>query len=1808
MEWSRVGLLAIILGLRSFLAAGQLINRIPHFIPGSGDMSRFSLSENTPVGSPVYQLRGVDPEGSDLRYSISGPVFTVDRDTGVVRLRQELDREAQDSVEVIISITDEGVLGTEPNTVSLRREIPIRDYNDNPPIFTGRPYSASLSESTPVGSIVIITPAITVTDRDEGMNADVTISCFSEASMDTYSVCDVFSVTTERNAEGNFSATIRLIKPLDFETRPSYLLTLKAKDGAFSNPLTALASVAINVIDVQDQPPVFVNAPYSATIEENTPADTSVMTIKAMDGDTGNPREILLSLDQEKNHHFRLKSTGDGEAVLMTTEVPLDREDPDVLQNGGIYTFNIKATELINGQVPADEALTQVTIVLTDVDDHRPKFNAPEFDIEIPENLDFDTPLPGLSVYVIDPDLGPNSRYNLSLENIKNADGVFTVSPTYGEGRTPLVVKVVNPNRLDYDVANKDLRTLEFDLVASVNGEKQASSRVTIHLQDANDNAPIFTDNSYQLKVEENAKVGFQVAQIQATDKDSGVNKKLKYILKGFGSDNFYTDSETGGLYVKKNLDYEEQKSYSMALAAVDGGGLETNANLFIDVIDLNDNYPEFESLEYTRTIREGATEFEPQFFVRATDVDGPTQGGGRIAYSIEAENSISGRVFSIDRDSGEIGILTHVSSMDTERGQYELVVAATDYGKPPLKNTTRVLIRVGISGNQRPIFKGHFSSLHTAIPGPPSYRVSIPENAEAGFNVTTVSASDPDGIDALLQYKIVGASDNFEIDEDTGLLTVSTQARLDRDSNADSYTIVVNAIDAGFPIPETATATVYVKIQDVNDKPPKFKQPSYSAYVSERAEIGSKVLDITATDTDLNADLEYSIVEPIRATSKTGLQLTSTHAFDFKHAFRVEAENGSLFVNSSLDYNLASVIILTIEARDKNAEYNVEQQVTTTEVTLYIQSFKDTNPVFKNKGWTSTRPVIYKDVKEEMPIGSILFTLAADDPITEEPIKEFDIVSPDLGGYVGINGQSGEILLKKRLDYENLTTPYVLFSVSATSRDGQRSTVTNVNITVLNVNDNVPIFSSKIYKATIMESVKFPEKIATVLARDNDAVLTERDEVNGFNKISYSISGQHSQYFTINYTTGEIVVAANHTIDREKQSVLKFTVQAEDALGKPSEARKSTSDVVIDVLDVNDNPPAFAMKTYSAVIPENVPIGSQVINISATDPDEGPGGEIRYDLLNEGEANGLLRINPITGLVETKIPLTGKGRAEPYQLVIRAQDNGGQVPKQESLYSDAFFTLYIGDVSANDGIPFFIAPHVGQIANVTENATIGSPVFQVIASDPDSPASPSGMLRFNIQNDTDDAKSFRINSKTGLISTTQPLDREAQASYSVIIVVADKGDPPQASTRVLRINVLDIDDHKPRFVREIHASPFEIETPEEQSLGSIVGNISAVDEDIDENGAIDYDIIDGNQENLFKISRTKNNSAMILVNGRLDRESVESHLLTIKCFKFTSNPRISRKPYNPHDMSEIQVLIKVRDVDDHLPEFHPANQTLGVRHNVPIDMSLLTVEVSDRDPDALPVSLELVNVTYTPQFYKRSNKSHNLRSLFSLDNQTAEVRTLNSLSDYVDGFFEITIRANNSHNASRFTDNVIKLFIIRDKSLLRFVFGRPAAEVRSMIGEFSRIVQEKLHSSALELHIFDTHVLSKADHSLDFSSTSSCFQLTRHGSALPPHEMQKVMDSDEIRELLTPTYVEYSVSAVDSCAVKRNLATGSFMSSSGTWLVILAALIGVAALIATCTSFCLFRRFKVQTKRFLTPRVPPEPYGAGAPVLYGPF
>lgn len=709
--------------------------------------------------------------------------------------------------------------------MSLRRLIPIRDFNDNRPTFIGRPYHAKVLETMKIGQALDDVSPILVIDKDEGANADVTLTCYRENNEEADSPCDHFDIVTVRQSEGKYKAELRLVKPVDYEMRKSYILTILARDGSKDHQLKSNATVNINVVDAQDQPPVFFGEPYSVNLNENLPENQLILAINATDGDFGDPNDIILSLERERFGFFKLLKSGKGQAQLLTTGRKIDRENSEILENGGYYTFYVKATEVLRNHTLGDSSFSPVTIMIRDIDDNVVEFNEEFFNLTIPENLATGTALPKLSIIANDRDIGMNSRYNLTLSNIRNANGIFEIFPQTGEGRTQIIVKVRDSTRLDYDVDNEDERTFTFEIIATVNHLPVSRTTVEVHLEGVNDNFPIFDQSNYRFKVAENTEVGAKIDGVAATDQDVGKYGKLNYILRGFGSEHFFTDPRQGGVFVKRNLDYETQKSYSLTLIARDEGGRESNANIFIDIIDLNDNFPQFESNEYYRSIREGSRHFEPQFFVKAFDIDGVSQGNGRISYSIESENSISGHVFTINSETGEMMILSEsgVRSSDTFEGTYEIRVRAEDFGRPKLENFTRVVLRVG-SENQRPIFQGNLlsSAKTNNIPGPPMVRVQIREDALPGSNVTAIQATDPDGDDELLEFRLMDASDTFVIDERTGLIKLSTFARLDRDTMK-NYIVTVNVVDSGAPQAETSTATVKVDILDVNNKPPRY-------------------------------------------------------------------------------------------------------------------------------------------------------------------------------------------------------------------------------------------------------------------------------------------------------------------------------------------------------------------------------------------------------------------------------------------------------------------------------------------------------------------------------------------------------------------------------------------------------------------------------------------------------------------------------------------------------------------------------------------------------------------------------------------------------------------------------------------------------------------------------------------------------------------------------------------------------------------------------------------------------------------------
>lgn len=1715
-------------------------------------MNGFTLREDTAVGSVVYTLKGQDPEGTDVSFTVSGDHLSVDRDTGLVTLVQPLDRETISSIEAIITVTDERVFGIEANTVPIRREIPFIDVNDNRPLFHNDPYTFSVAESASPGATLYST--IKITDADSGSNADVKLECIKE---ETPKACEKFEVREARVAEGEYVGIISLRELLDYETHSEYSIAMRARDSGREIALSATTTVKVDVRDVQDQPPVFLNAPFTATVREASPPGTPVVEVQARDGDLGEPRRLTLTLEGDDAGYFRLGEAKSGQddvmaATIMTSNMTLDRENPIILNNGGLYTFYIRAQE-----EAGEAAVAQVTVVVTDVDDQRPVFSHDHINVQVPEDIADGTPLPGLNLVVSDGDVGENARFTLALEDIFASQGTFSIFPEAAVGRSPVVVKVARADRLDYE--NPEASNFVFKVVASEKGIPVASAVVNVTVTDANDNSPTFPQASYRFSVSEGVTHGHAVTTLLANDSDSGQYGQLSYSLKGFGAEKFRVDETMGKLYIvdcgsNPCLDFERQQTFSLTYSATDGGGKVTSVNIFIDVEDENDNAPVFSRREYRRTVDEGASAFDPPLFVKATDADGESQGGGRVFYKIQ-EGNTEDEAFFMEPVSGELTIQRALTHLDTPSSTYALTIRATDAGEPPKHTDVRIFVTVGRDTNRPPRFRQR------------GYKAKVPEDAPPGTEVIQVVATDPDGSDEALVYLLTaGARDNFVINDTSGQVTVASGASLNRDLTP-MYQLVVAAVDSGEQTRQTSTTTIIVDLEDVNNKPPKFDQESYVQYVSERLPVDEVVVRVRASDPDLDAELRYFLTPPIMARDKTGVALKPSSPYDYMGTFSINETSGEVYVSGVLDHNEAAVVILTITVTDMNASEDFPNQNDTAEVTLYVQAFSAQNPIFAPP-WTPARPQLQVEVEEEQDPGTVVFSVTARDPVTGQPVRRYEKVGgSDPEDLFTVAPITGLVTVNARLDYEASETKTTSLQVLAIA--GDRSSQASVTVKILDVNDNSPIFTENEYHTRLSEDSRFPKSVLMVTATDADT--GPRGEVK------YSLGGEGALLFVINETNGEIVIARGAQLDREASASITLEVTAYDTPGGGVTRRKTTVIVEVELVDVNDESPVWREDGggNTVVVAENTGVGSPVATLLASDPDLGLNGLVRYQLPEpQGQLDGHFSLDDESGVLSVKAALNGKGRTEPYELTIRALDQG--TPQQ---YSESTLRILIGDVSANDGVPSFIRPAPNEGASVLENSKVGTAVFQVEAEDPDDPNTPNGKIVYSFLDDGSNNGVFEIDPTTGMIRTAGTVDREVREQYTVVVVAQDLGRPPQLASRVITINITDTDDNPPIFPRLPGDEAMEVEVEEEAAVGTVVGHVSAQDMDSGDNAFIDYRITFGNDGGLFGINRTSDNRGMIYVKNRIDREEVDSVTLTLLCGKL-GRRMPTRMEYDRANPAMMQMLILVRDLDDNKPSFERAELTAGVRVDAALQTEVVRLRAYDKDPTAQPIRYAVHNISFShleDTVELLPDEEVDAEGTLLLEGTTGALRTNAPLTRYAHGTFTVFITAASAPPPATPAMAKVTIYVLRDSDLMRFVFGLTPGEVRRQLANFRKEVEGALPVAA-SLNIYDTTYYSNADGAIDFTTTGSCFQL--EGRNL--HDTKVLLDARQNPDL-DKVFNRFTVRKVERC-VPRRASTGADWVE--VWVLVIAAFIGVGGGVAAITVCCLYSSYRRRLKQ----------------------
>ncbi|XP_032987221.1 cadherin-related family member 1 isoform X4 [Rhinolophus ferrumequinum] len=670
---------ALALGLLRLCLAQ--VNFAPHFFDNgvgstNGNMALFSLPEDTPVGSHVYTLNGTDPEGDPVSYHISfdpssRSVFSVDPNFGNITLVEELDREREDEIEAIISISDS------LNVVAEKVVILVTDANDEAPRFIQEPYIVHVPEDTPPGSSIFKVHAL---DKDTGSGGSVTYF--------------LQNMQSTKFAMDRHSGVLRL-RPgttLDYEKARAHFVTVVAKDGGgrlrgADVVFSATTTVTVNVDDVQDMTPVFVGTPYYGYVYEDTIPGSEVLTVAAMDGDRGKPNHILYSLLSESDGAFEINETS-GTISITQSPAQLQRE---------VYELHVQVTEVSSAGSPAAQAIVPVTIRIVDLNNHPPTFygeNGPQnrFELSMYEHPPQGEILRGLKITVNDSDQGANAKFNLRLVG---PGGIFRVVPQTVLNEAQVTIIVENSAAIDFE----KFKVLTFKLLAiEVNTPEKFSSTadVVIQLLDTNDNVPKFTSHYYIARIPENVPGGSNVLAVTAVDPDTGPWGEVKYSIYGSGADLFLIHPSTGIVYTQPwaSLDAEATARYNFYVKAEDMEGRYSLAEVFVTLLDVNDHYPQF-----GKSIQEKTMVLGTPVKIEATDQDAE-EPNNLVDYSIIRVEPAN--VFDINEHTGEIRLKNSIRSLEalrniTPSGVYtwSLEVQAKDRGSPSFSTTASLKIDI---------------------------------------------------------------------------------------------------------------------------------------------------------------------------------------------------------------------------------------------------------------------------------------------------------------------------------------------------------------------------------------------------------------------------------------------------------------------------------------------------------------------------------------------------------------------------------------------------------------------------------------------------------------------------------------------------------------------------------------------------------------------------------------------------------------------------------------------------------------------------------------------------------------------------------------------------------------------------------------------------------------------------------------------------------------------------------------------------------------------------------------------------------
>ncbi|NP_001344094.1 protocadherin-23 [Mus musculus] len=1467
---------------------------------------------------PLYPWRPTSKTFYSLDVSVDSAVFGIHPHTGWIYLRRQLDYEFTQTYKfrVYVHTSEDRLL----QNVSTSVIVHVLDENDHSPAFLQNRVFLNVEESPiPLGVI----GKMTAIDADSGKNGQLSYFLLTDGKF--------FKMNPNTGELINWLA-------LDREHQGHHQITVLVTDHG-SPPRNATMLVYVTITDINDNWPFFPQClpgkEFHFKVLEGQPVNTLVTTVFAKDLDEGLSAELTYSISSDYPAHFKIDANNgeirttsilshdyrpsyrmtviasdhgvpplQGKAIINIQVIPLSKGRVLMSQNIRhlVIPENTKPSKIMS-LMKSPDPLQQdhggklhFSIAAEDKDDHF-EIDSSTGDLFLTKELDYEMTSHYL-IRVISKDHSQSPAWNstvflsidvedqnehspsfqdefivISIEenvpvgtlvyvfNAKDGDGSFLNSriqyfaESSSVGVNPFLIHpssgaLVTASPLDREnVPTFILTVTASDQAVNVTDRRWRTLVAEVVILDVNDHSPTFV--SYPITyVREDAEVGAVVHRITAQDPDAEMNGEVAYsILSGNEDMVFVLDSSSGLLRIACPLDYEVKTQHILTLVAHDGGmpARSSSQTLTITVLDVNDETPAFKQLLYETSVKENQS---PGVFVTRVEAE-DTDSGVNSKHQFEIMPGPAFGLFEINPDTGEV--VTAVTFDREAQGIFRLRVLVRDGGVPSLSSTADIICTIEDENDHAP----EFIVLH--------HDIEILENRDPEV-VYTVLAFDMDaGNNGAVTYHIAeGNTDEyFAIHTTSGEL--STTRALDRELIS-NFTLTILCSDLGNP-PRSSAMQLHVRVLDDNDHSPAFPMLHYQSSIREDAEVGTVVLVLSAVDRDegLNGQVEYFLMEEVSG------------------AFTIDRVTGILRTSHALDRESRSQHTFQAVARDCSTQ-GAKSSVLS--ILISVTDANDNDPVWEENP-------VDAFISPMLALNQTVVHLRASDP-DAGPNGTVTFSFADRQSVFSIDGYTGEVKLQQNLSSEHFP---IWLQLLATDQ-GTPARTTMGLLVVHKEGEGMKLsFSRYLYTGLVTENCEPGTSVVTVKAF---APVSSPDA------ITYSVvSGNEDGVFSLGSNSGQLIVEEPGLLDFEVRSEVRLIILAE------SNGHQAFTQVTVAIQDWNDNPPRFAQSVYQASVSEGQFYSVHVIQVSATDLDQGLNSQIEYSIVSGNQA-GAFRIDELNGVILTNSILDYESSGS-YSLIVQATDRG--VPR---LSGTALVKIQVTDI--NDNAPVFLPSEAVEIA---ENSLPGVIVARVSVHDADlNPA-----FTFSLVKESSSAAKFAISQDTGVVVLAQTLDFEEVTEYELIVRVSDSVHHTEGS---VIIRVLDVNDNPPVFTQDF----YQAAVPELTPGGYLVLTLSATD--LESSGDISYRILSPPEG--FTIDPR---------NGTIFTTNSVSVLEKIPTLRFLVEANDGGIP----SLTALTLVeIEIQDVNNYAPEFPAGCYNLSLSEDTPIGSTLMTFSTIDGD------------------------------------------------------------------------------------------------------------------------------------------------------------------------------------------------------------------------------------------------------------------